>query len=214
MDASQGCGPGWVRSAGFPRLLRRLWAEACDAVTGRWSPNTVAQGKPVTQLTDWHHLESACHWHGFLSLSSSPSLSPREKRGSPTWVGIAGVANKEPPVSSSLKQRAWAFECLPSAPGETHKRNDQNQCCFNVHVNPWEILWNKKQIQWNLMSPHPSKLPDKASTAGRRATSKQRNPELPSTLWSPQPLPPFSTSSPVLSEHGPWHPQAWETVQR
>lgn len=121
-------------------------------------------------------------------------------------MGIARVANKEPPVSSSLKERAWAFECLPSAPGETHKRNDQNQCCFNVHVNPCEILLNKKQIQWNLMSPHPSKLPDKASTAGRRATSKQRNPELPSTLWSPQPLPPFSASSPVLSEHGPLAP--------
>lgn len=97
-------------------------------------------------------------------------------------MAITWVTNKEPPVSSSLKGRVWAFEYLPNAPGEKHKRNDQNQCCFSVHMNPWEILLNKKQIliQWNLKSPHSSKLPDNANTAGPRTTSKQRNSKLPS----------------------------------
>ena len=149
----------------------------------------------------------------------SPSLSPREKRGSPTWVGITWVANKEHPVSSSLKKdRAWGFEYLPSAPGEKHKRNYQTQCCCNVHMNPWGILLNKKQIliQWNLMSPHSSKLPDNVNIAGLRTTSKQRNSELPScshilVFHSPSLL----SLLPFLSSvnMGPWYLQAQETVQ-
>ena len=88
-----------------------------------------------------------------LSLSSLPC----KKRGSPTWVDIriTWVANKEPPVSGSLKKDGvMTFESLPRPPGEKHKKNDQNQCCFNVHMRLWEILLNKLQIllQWSFES--------------------------------------------------------------
>ena len=84
MDRSQGCGPGWVRRAGFPWLLR-LWAEACDSGTGRWNPNVVTRGEPIVQVTNWHRLKNslplACIFS--LSLSLPLPLSPFVKREVP-----------------------------------------------------------------------------------------------------------------------------------
>ena len=83
MDMSQGCGPGWVRRAGFPWLLQ-LWAEACDSGTGRWNPNVVTRGEPVIQLTTDTVSKIASHWHAF-SLSLSLSLSLFLSLSLPSW---------------------------------------------------------------------------------------------------------------------------------